>query len=220
MPTVFLIDDHAMFREGLLLALRAAEPELDFEAFASGAQALAALPWRPDVRAVMTDFYLPDLAGAALLARLRVARPDVHVLVITASEDQQDVQAALGAGVRGLVHKSANSQTLLDALRTVMRGGRYLSHISADPPGQPDPARRYADDMALTQRLAQLTPRQRQVLRLMCEGLRNAEIGERLGMAEPTVKSHVSAVLAGLDALNRTQAVTLARRAGLLGKPA
>ncbi|WP_150627398.1 response regulator [Pandoraea captiosa] len=236
MPTVFLIDDHAMFREGLLLALRAAAPELSFEAFATGAQAVRALPLRPDVHAVMADYYLPDLAGAALLAQLRAVRPDLRLLVISASEDSQDVRAALGAGAHGFVHKSADSRTLVDALQTVMRGERYLSpgyDLSVEPVAAaaaggdehaPRPQWREGsepalDDVALMQRLASITPRQREVLRLVCDGLRNGEIAARLGMTEKTVKAHVSAVLAALGALNRTQAAALARRGGLLGKP-
>ncbi|AJP59542.1 DNA-binding response regulator [Pandoraea vervacti] len=220
-----------MFREGLLLALRAAAPELTFEAFATGAEAVRALPLRPDVHAVMADYYLPDLAGAALLARLRAVRPDLRLLVISASEDSQDVRAALGAGAHGFVHKSADSRTLVDALQTVMGGERYLSpgydlgmepvdaatgveHGEGRSGSEP-----VLDDMALMQRLASITPRQREVLRLVCDGLRNGEIATRLGMTEKTVKAHVSAVLAALGALNRTQAAALARRAGLLGKP-
>ncbi|ANC45916.1 hypothetical protein A6P55_18785 [Pandoraea pnomenusa] len=126
MPTVFLIDDHAMFREGLLLALRAGTSELDFEAFSDGESAVAALAGRPDVRAVMSDYYLPDLAGAALLARLRATRPDLRLLVISASEDRQDVRSALIAGAHGFVHKSADSRTLIGALRAVLRGERYF----------------------------------------------------------------------------------------------
>ncbi|MDR3396244.1 MAG: response regulator transcription factor [Pandoraea sp.] len=235
MPTVFLIDDHAMFREGLLLALSAAAPALNFEAFASGEQAVAALsglPGRPDVHAVMADYYLPDLSGTALLGRLRAARPDLRLLVISASEDRQDVRSALVAGAHGFVHKSADSRTLLNALQTVLRGERYLSGwqdvgdaVSHDgeserAAGAGVSAAPLDDDVSVTQRLATLTPRQREVLLLVCEGLRNGEIAARLGMTEKTVKAHVSAVLATLGALNRTQAASLARRGGLLGKPA
>ncbi|WP_287497901.1 response regulator transcription factor [Pandoraea sp. CB10b_02] len=226
-PTVFLIDDHAMFREGLLLALRAAAPELEFEAFAGGEAAIAALAGRPDVRAVMADFYLPDLAGAALLGRLRAVRPDLRLLVISASEDPADVRSALAAGAHGFVHKSADSRTLLHALQTVLRGGRYGDGDGDTDAGGGIGAARIGDssglpggDISLSQRLAALTPRQREVLMLVCEGLRNSEIAARLGMTEKTVKAHVSAVLAALGALNRTQAAALARRGGLLGKPA
>lgn len=227
MPTVFLIDDHAMFREGLLLALRAAAPELDFEAFAGGAQAVAALDARPDVRAVMADYYLPDLSGAALLGRLRAVRPDLRLLVISASEDRQDVRSAFAAGAHGFVHKSADSRTLLNALQTVLRGERYLSpwQDAEGVAGDDGERTRGADDaqdddMSVAKRLATLTPRQREVLVLVCDGLRNGEIAARLGMTEKTVKAHVSAVLGALGALNRTQAASLARRGGLLGKPA
>lgn len=229
MPTVFLIDDHAMFREGLLLALRAAAPELDFEAFACGTQAVAALTDRPDVRAVMADYYLPDLCGAALLGRLRATRPDLRLLVISASEDRQDVRSALAAGAHGFVHKSADSRTLLEALQTVLRGERYLlgwrdfGDEAGDLGERADSAGGQGlrdDDTTVAQRLATLTPRQREVLLLVCDGLRNGEIAARLGMTEKTVKAHVSAILGTLGALNRTQAASLARRGGLLGKPA
>lgn len=220
-----------MFREGLLLALRTAEPELDFEAFADGAQAVTALAGRPDVRVVMSDYYLPDLAGAALLGRLRATRPDLRLLVISASEDRQDVRSAFAAGAHGFVHKSADSRTLVKALQTVLRGERYVaagygggdvdrdtdadlsSGRGAEPAG-------LADDRSIAERVMALTPRQREVLTLVCDGLRNGEIAVRLGMTEKTVKAHVSAILAGLGALNRTQAAALARRGGLLGKPA
>ncbi|MGD1323613.1 response regulator [Pandoraea pnomenusa] len=228
MPTVFLIDDHAMFREGLLLALRAGTSELDFEAFSDGESAVAALAGRPDVRAVMSDYYLPDLAGAALLARLRATRPDLRLLVISASEDRQDVRSALIAGAHGFVHKSADSHTLIGALRAVLRGERYFPAGLGDcdvendalaGPRTPGDGTEFSDDRSIAERLSGLTPRQREVLLLVCDGLRNGEIAARLGMTEKTVKAHVSAVLAGLGALNRTQAATLARRGGLLGKP-
>ena len=86
-------------------------------------------------------------------------------------------------------------------------------------PRTPGDGTEFSDDRSIAERLSGLTPRQREVLLLVCDGLRNGEIAARLGMTEKTVKAHVSAVLAGLGALNRTQAATLARRGGLLGKP-
>ncbi|WP_269749192.1 response regulator [Herbaspirillum autotrophicum] len=210
---MLLIDDHAMFREGLTLALAQADPTLQIHSVASGAEALELLQTEPAITTVMMDYYLPDIGGAALLQRLRQLRPGVRILALSASEDQDDVRHALASGAHGFIHKSADSKTLFAALTSVMQGRGYLppAYVSPDTDGSA-----VADDASL---LSSLTPRQMEVLRLMCDGLRNAEIGAALGMGEKTVKAHVTAILSGLGVLNRTQATMAARRAGLLGKP-
>ncbi|MFC5608354.1 response regulator transcription factor [Variovorax soli] len=215
MPTtLLLIDDHAMFREGLSLALRQAEPGLVIDSAGSGAQALdmlAAMPTAPD--AVLTDFYLPDLGGAALLRQLWRSRAGLRVLVLSASEDPQDVEAAMAEGAHGFVHKSADSDRLLSMLRRILAGesGLVWTGDAAPSPlpvlaGAPDP-------------LARLTARQTEVLHLLCEGLRNADIAQRLQTTERTIKAHISAIFGALGVDSRTQAVIAARRAGLLGRP-
>ena len=213
MSCVLLIDDHAMFREGLTLALAQADPALQIHSVASGAEALELLQTEPAITTIMMDYYLPDIGGGVLLQRLRQLRPGVRILALSASEDQDDVRHALASGAHGFIHKSADSKTLFAALTSVMQGRGYLppAYVSPGADGAGT-----ADDASL---LSGLTPRQLEVLRLMCDGLRNAEIGTVLGMGEKTVKAHVTAILAGLGVLNRTQATMVARRAGLLGKP-
>lgn len=214
MPTVLLIDDHAMFREGLALALRQEDPGLVIETAGSGTEALAQLasmPSAPD--AVMTDFYLPDLAGAALLGQLRRSRSDLRILVLSASEDPQDAETAVAEGAHGFVHKSADSRQLTDALRRVIQGQRGV--MLASPPG-PASMPILADSV---DPLARLSARQTEVLHLLCEGLRNADIAQRVNTTERTVKAHISAIFAALEVDSRTQAVIMARRAGLLGRP-
>lgn len=214
MPTILLIDDHAMFREGLALALRQEDPNLAIQTAGSGAEALALLADMPVVPdAVATDFYLPDLAGAALLGQLRRRRAGLRILVLSASEDPQDVETALAEGAHGFVHKSADSKQLLAALRRVMDGQRGV--VWASPAGSAS-----MPIMAGTiDPLVRLSARQTEVLHLLCEGLRNADIAQRLSTAERTVKAHISAIFSALEVDSRTQAVIVARRAGLLGRP-
>lgn len=216
MSSVLLIDDHAMFREGLTLALVQADPTLQIHSVASGNEALQLVQTETAISTVMMDYYLPDIGGGALLQRLRQLRPGLRILALSASEDPDDVRHALASGAHGFIHKSADSKTLFAALSSVMQGHGYLPPAfdslatSGNAHGGND------DDASL---LSRLTPRQTEVLRLMCDGLRNGEIAEQLGMTEKTVKAHVTAVLSGLGVLNRTQATLVARRAGLLGKP-
>ncbi|MFH0129096.1 response regulator [Variovorax sp. VaC1] len=211
--TILLIDDHAMFREGLFLALREAEPSMHIETASSGSEALEALSTLPRLDAVMTDYYLPDLGGAALVKQLHRRRGGLHILVLSASEDPHDIETALEAGAHGFVHKSADSQQLLHALRRVIAGEQNV--VQASPQSaSPLPVLSTPADV-----LSQLTSRQTEVLHLLCEGLRNAQIAERLETTEKTIKAHISAIFAALGVSNRTQAAMAARRAGLLGTP-
>ncbi|AJZ57572.1 bacterial regulatory s, luxR family protein [Paraburkholderia fungorum] len=215
MRAVLLIDDHAMFREGLVLALTQAAPDFTVHAVSNGSEAIAKLEAHSGISVVMMDYYLPDVGGSVLLRRLRQARPGIHILVLSASEDPDDVHAALSAGAQGFIHKSASSKTLLEALNGVIEGKQIVpdTYAAIETNGR---RLSQSDDAAL---LSALTPRQIEVLRLVCDGLRNSEISTLLGTSEKTVKAHMTAILAGLGVINRTQAVLIARRAGLFGKP-
>lgn len=214
MTAVLLIDDHAMFREGLMLTIAHLAPALDICPVASGNEAIATLESRSDISCVIMDYYLPDIGGSALLKRLRQLRPGIRILVMSASEDPQDRDRAMMAGARGFLHKSANSQSLLSALAQIQMPQSLDAHLR---PPLPTPAHGHpTDEVAL---LSELTPRQGDVLRLMCDGMANREISAHLGVAEKTVKTHITAILATLGVPNRTQATWVARRGGLLGKP-
>jgi DNA-binding NarL/FixJ family response regulator len=144
---------------------------------------------------------------------LRRRRAGLRILVLSASEDPQDAETALAEGAHGFVHKSADSRQLMDALRRVMQGQSGV--VWASPLGPASmPILAGAVDP-----LTRLSARQTQVLHLLCEGLRNADIAQRLSTTERTVKAHISAIFAGLEVNSRTQAVIVARRAGLLGRP-
>jgi len=210
-----MIEDHTMFREGLMMTIGHMAPSLDICPAASGAEALAVLESRADISRVIMDYYLPDIGGTALLKRLRQVRPGVRILVLSASEDAHDRHCAMTAGARAFLHKSASSQMLLSALEQIDLPYPPEAQPCAEPPLTTSVGR--PDEVAL---LSELTPRQIEVLRLMCDGLRNRDISEQLGVTEKTVKAHISVILATLGVPNRTQASLVARRGGLLGKPA
>ncbi|MBV7503017.1 response regulator transcription factor [Achromobacter sp. ACM05] len=212
MTAVLLIDDHAMFREALVMALDDALPDVTIHPAASGQEALDVLDRHDAIRNVIMDFYLPDIAGADLLKRLRQRRAQLRVLVLSASQDPEDQRRAMDAGAQGFMNKSASCQELAAALLAIDEAPARVMH-AASAAGSAGAAQ---DEAAL---LRALTPRQSEVLRLMCDGLRNKEISEQLNMTEKTVKTHVSAILGTLGVLNRTQATLVARRGGVFGKP-
>ncbi len=213
MTAVLMVDDHAMFREGLQLTIARLAPSLEICLASSGNEAISMLESRSDISCVIMDYYLPDIGGSALLKRLRQLRPGIRILVMSASEDQNDRDRALMAGARGFLHKSASSQTLLAALEEMQspRGAGTPPRAAGAAPGSAQ-----TDEIAL---LSELTPRQSDVLRLICAGMGNREIALQLDVAEKTVKAHITAILSALGVQNRTQATLLARRGGLLGKP-
>jgi len=212
MTAVLLVDDHAMFREALALALANAVPTLTLHPAANGRDALEVLARHDDITNVIMDYYLPDIAGAELLRRMRQRRSQLRVLVLSASEDPEDRRRAMEAGAQAFMNKSASCQELVAALDAINDASPPLHRSAAG-----GDASATQDEAAL---LRTLTPRQQEVLRLMCDGLRNKEISERLSMTEKTVKTHVSAILAALGVLNRTQATLVARRGGVFGRPA
>ena len=213
MTAVLMVDDHAMFREGLQLTIARLAPSLEICLASNGNEAISMLAARADISCVIMDYSLPDIGGSALLKRRRQLRPGIRILVMSASEDQNDRDRALMAGARGFLHKSASSQMLLAALEEM----QSPQGTGAQPPtAAAIPCAAMTDEIAL---LSELTPRQSDVLRLICAGIGNREIALQLDVAEKTVKTHITAILSALGVQNRTQATLLARRGGLLGKP-
>ena len=179
---------------------------------ASSAEGLAQADRHNDLDAIFLDLAMPEGGGMAAIRALGERRPDVPVIVLSASEDPADVRRALGLGALGYVPKSANPTTLLSALRLVLSGNIYappLVLIPADPAtsgGGTSPA----------SALPQLTERQLEILRQLSRGLSNKEIGRELDIAEKTVKAHVTAIFKTLNVVSRTQAVGVARASALI----
>ena len=199
---ILLADDHALFREGVKQLLERLHPHALVMEASNGAEVLHAAGAQQDFDLVLLDLAMPGVDGFAGLAAFRAHAPSTPVVVLSASEDAADVRAALDGGASGFIPKSSTSEVILGALRLVLAGGVYV------PPtllGGHNAVAAKADIDALT-------PRQREVLALLAQGLSNRKVGETLGLSEATVKQHVSAVLKTLKVTNRMQAVIAGRR--------
>jgi DNA-binding NarL/FixJ family response regulator len=198
---VFLVDDHEVVRRGVAEVLEDDAGITVVGEAGSVADALARVPAaRPDV--VVVDMRLPDGDGAQLCAALRSRLPQLRCLVLTSYADGDAVEAAVRAGASGYLLKQVRGSALVSAVRTVAAGGTLA------PTDGPLPAPRRDD--GVPDRLASLTEQERSVLRLIGEGLTNRQIGERMGLAEKTVKNYTSHLLAKLGLERRTQAAILA----------
>lgn len=203
---ILVVDDHPMFREGLASVLRQWPAVSGVLQASDGEVALSLAAAQPDLAAVIADLRMAGTGGLAVVTHLRRQRPDLPVLVLSSSEEPDDVRRALAAGAAGYCPKSAAPATLLAALQLVLAGEVYVPPLMALAPPTPAPT---GDGSGLT-------PRQREVLQQLCQGQTNKQIARNLAMQEKTVKGHVSAIFKALNVVHRLQAVEAARNAGLV----
>jgi DNA-binding NarL/FixJ family response regulator len=206
---VVVVDDHPMFREGLRVALETGT-EITVVGEAERAGDAVDLVDRTDADLVVMDLHLPDGSGLKAVEALRAARPGLAVLVMTMSEDDDAIAAALRAGARGYLLKSAGRTEVLDAIRAVAHGGSVFSARVA--------ARLTAlvsQSYARRGAFAMLTERECEILDLVARGYDNRRIAADLHLSDKTVRNHVSNVMAKLDAASRAEAIVRARDAGL-----
>jgi DNA-binding NarL/FixJ family response regulator len=208
---VLLADDQDLFREGLHTLL-SVQPEIDVVGEASnGEEALAlAVRFQPDV--VLMDVQMPVLDGVAATRQLRRKLPECHVIMLTTFDDDEYVFEGLRAGALGYLLKDTSSESLLNAIRAAARGESFL---------QPSVAAKVVSEFARLSDSAPasappdtepLTARERDILRLMVDGLSNREIADELVITEGTVKNHVTNILAKLGVQSRTQAALKAKQ--------
>jgi DNA-binding NarL/FixJ family response regulator len=208
---VLVVDDQSMVRAGFRLLL-ADEPDIEVVAEASnGRDAVAhAARLRPDV--ILMDIRMPEMDGLEATRRILASDSDARVLVLTTFDLDDYVFEALRAGASGFVLKDEPPEQLLSAVRTVAAGDALLS---------PTVTRRVIRRFATVRRqappaaVADLTPRELEVFRLITRGLSNAEIGQELFISDTTVKTHVTRLLQKLDVRDRAQAIVLAYQTGL-----
>jgi DNA-binding NarL/FixJ family response regulator len=213
---VLLADDEAMVRAGVRAILAAASDISVVAEAGDGREALAlARAHRPDV--VLLDVRMPALDGLATAAELRRAQPDVAVVMLTTFSEDAYIGGALDSGASGFLLKSGDPYELMAAVRAVHAGASFLSPVIAHRVLQRVGAGHLSRQAAASERIAVLSPREREVL--VGAGLSNAEIGRRLFLVEGTVKAYVSAMLSRLDVKNRVQAAVLAHEAGLIDPP-
>jgi two-component system response regulator DevR len=203
--SVFLVDDHELVRRGLIELLQS-QPDITVVGEAAtveqGRTRIAAV--RPDV--AILDVHLPDGNGVDLCRDVRSDNPDLRCLILTAYDDDEAVVASVVAGASGYVLKDVRGSGLIDALRAVAAGRSLLDAAQVRRVGE-----RLRSERAGDPRLESLSTREREVLDLIADGLTNREIGERLSLAEKTIKNYVSGVLSKLGLQRRTQAAILQR---------
>ena len=205
---VLIVDDHPLYRMALKGAVSAACGNCEiFEADCVGGL-FDAIERHPEVDLLLLDLNLPGAYGFNALAHLRGSRPELPIIVVSASDDTRTMRRALAFGAQSFVSKSADAASIGESVRAVLRGEVVT------PAGLETERESVADEGALeiAHRMAQLTPQQFRVLGMLCAGRLNKQIGEDLQITEATVKAHMTVILRKLGAANRTQAVLLAGR--------
>src|ERR1700736_3315268 len=199
---VLCVDDHPVVRDGIAAIINL-QPDMTLVgAAATGAEALERfVELRPDV--ALVDLRLPDMNGFELIKRIKDKSPNARIIVLSSHEGDVDIQRALEAGAQGYVVKGIVRDELLEIIRSVHAGKRRLPAAGA---------RKLAEHIADEP----ISPRELEVLSLMAAGKRNKEIAGELSIAEDTAKMHVRNILSKLQVNDRTEAVTIALRRGII----
>jgi DNA-binding NarL/FixJ family response regulator len=211
---VVLADDQEMVRAGLRMLV---DFQPDLEVVGEAADGLEAVELaaacRPEV--IVMDIRMPHLDGVEATRRILAENAETRVLVVSMLDDDASVFAAMRAGARGYVLKGAGHEDVIDAIRSVRRGdaifgtgiaarmASYFAHLTP----------------AVEDAFPQLSKTERDILRLLAEGLQNAQIAQRLCLAQKTVRNNVSSILAKLNVADRTEAALRAREAGVRARP-
>ncbi len=203
---MLIADDHRLMREGTSALLRTDE-RLEVVGLASNGREAVAMATRRTPDVALIDLDMPELGGIETCAAMREQLPDIQVLILTVSEREADLYAALRVGAAGYLLKDMPPGELVDAILQAGRG---------EPRIDPAMAQRMLGDMtapdAAGRRLDDLSDREREVLALLARGRRNREIGEELFVSEATVKTHVRHILEKLRIRNRAEAAAFAAR--------
>jgi DNA-binding NarL/FixJ family response regulator len=199
---ILFVDDHPAVRDGLEAIINLQPDMVSAGAAATGAEALEKfLKLQPDV--TLVDLQLPDMSGFDLIKRIRDKSPNARIVVLSSHEGDVDIQRALESGAQGYAVKGIVRGELLEIIRSVHAGKRRLPAVVAQK---------------LTEHMGDepISPRELEVLSLMASGKRNKEIAGDLSIAEDTVKMHVRNILSKLHVNDRTEAVTIALRRGII----
>jgi DNA-binding NarL/FixJ family response regulator len=199
---VFSVDDHPLLREGIKAVIDSQPDMVMVAQAANGRDAIQQFRvHRPDV--TLLDLRLPDINGIDVLSAIRAEFPDARILILTTFEGDAEIQRALAGGARGYMLKSLPPKELTDAIRQVHAGRKRIPE---------DVAARLAEHLGDET----LTLREIDVLTHVAAGNRNREIAERLSISEETVKVHIRHIMEKLGAQDRTEAVTIAVRRGII----
>ena len=201
-PTLLVADDHPLFRAAVLHVLHDRLPQFRTLEAASAPTLSTMLEQHPEVELVLLDLSMPGTRGFSALLHVRGEYPEVPVVVISSNDHPRVIRRAQQFGAAGFIPKSAPAESMGDAIASVLDGGSWFPPMAAE---------RSEADAELAARMAQLTPQQFRVLLCLADGLLNKQIAAALGLAENTVKVHVTAILRKLGCYSRTQAAVLVK---------
>jgi two-component system, NarL family, nitrate/nitrite response regulator NarL len=203
--SALIIEDHPIYRDALTTFLCAILGDENVSAVSSTEQGLALVGNLENIGLILLDLGLPGMNGVEAIYSLQRKCPEAAIVVVSASEDRREISAALRAGAKAFVSKAVSTKVISEVVQKILAGEALESPWITMGGNQ----------TAGQEQLLGLTPRQREALAFLCQGLSNKEIGQHLGLAEITVKIHVSSIFRALGVVNRTQAVLAARRFGL-----
>ncbi len=206
---ILLVDDHKLFREGMVYLLSAGlkdEGPLTIHEACTCDAAIALAAEHPELDLVLLDLNLPDCQGLSALQAFTKQFPTLPVVILSASTQYSDIRRSLDNGAMGFVPKDSSSAVVIGAIRLVQTGSIYVPPVLL---GEENAGAKYTSGAA-----GNLTGRQKEVMQLVAEGKSNKEIARELILAETTVKMHVTHIMRVLDVSNRTQAVVKAEKLG------
>jgi DNA-binding NarL/FixJ family response regulator len=214
---ILVVDDHVLIREALRNVLTQLKGDASILEASDCAQTMRLIEQHPDLDLIVLDLNLPDRDGFSVLAELRERYATTAVVVLSASHDRNKIKHALGLGAAGFIPKTTDREVMLNAFQLMFAGGTYIpkeilgGHMSSSRQlacgDQPSIQLELLADLGLT-------GRQVEVLGLMMQGKSNKAISHELNMAQPTVKSHITAIFKALKVANRTEAVIKVGRMG------
>jgi len=205
---VIVADDHPLFRNAIQQALMQLHSDIEFidaNDFDSLEQVVAK---NPDADLILLDLHMPGMQGFSGLLYLCKRAPDLPVIMVSANEDPHIIQRSIDHGAAGFIPKSSSVASILDAVKTVLRGDVWLPPEVANG----DVSGRESAEVELAERMQQLTPQQFRVLGMISKGMLNKQIAHELDVSEATIKVHVTAIMRKLGVTNRTQAVLAANQ--------
>lgn len=208
---ILIADDHALFRDGLSLQVEKIVPQAVINQAANFSQALKIVEAAPDTDLVIIDLDMPDMKWEDGLRALQNKVPNCRFVVVSASEDARNIKKVIDMGIKGYIPKRSETKVLLSALKLVTDGGTYLPPSIMDLAATAGADGRYARSGSKI-----LAPRQSEVLDYVAEGMSNKQIAYKMDVSEATVKLHINALLRAVGATNRTQAVIIAQKMGLI----
>lgn len=206
---ILIADDHALFRDGLSIHIEKLYPKAIILQSANFSQAVKIAQSAPDLYLIIIDLDMPDMDWADGIRTLQETSPDVKIAIISATEDVRNIKKALEMGVCGYIPKSSDTKVITSAIHLIIEGGTYL------PPSVIEQTS-HVTDTTNPKAGKLLTPRQSEVLSYVAEGLSNKQIAYKMSVSEATVKLHINALLRAIGATNRTQAVIIAQKRGII----